>query len=66
LLCRSFFSDQALLPYIQFSTVIEGRCQDWGGKCTIDAKKQGRVLYITNYEATKSKVSALGGKERGG
>ena len=54
-------SNQGLFPYIQWSTTIVGLCKGWGGKCTIDAKKQGRIFHITNYNAGKAmKVGVWG------
>ncbi|KDD71884.1 hypothetical protein H632_c4228p0, partial [Helicosporidium sp. ATCC 50920] len=43
----------ALLPSIVWSTEIEGRCTNWGSRCTLDAKRMGRIFHITSYEATQ-------------
>lgn len=47
---RNRTNDEALLPWLTYSTTIVGTCKDWGDKCTIDAKKKGRILYITNQQ----------------
>jgi predicted outer membrane repeat protein len=44
-------SDEALFPYLTWGTTIVGECgDDWGGKCTMDAKKEYRLLYMTVYD----------------
>lgn len=44
-------SDEALFPYLTWGTTIMGECDGWGGKCTIDAKKEDRLFYLTTYDS---------------
>ncbi|KAL4424315.1 hypothetical protein ABPG75_001616 [Micractinium tetrahymenae] len=49
-------SDKSLFPYVQYEITIVGMCnaseaqqagQNWGTKCTIDAKRLWKIFYIT-------------------
>lgn len=41
----------SILPDIITTTTIYGTCTDWDGRCTLDAKGEGRILSVSNLNA---------------